>query len=64
MTVKELITELEKCDPDVPVCINDYMGFVEAAEQCIKVEQKCYITFPFTECDEFVYVNLRSIENT
>lgn len=59
MTVKDLITELEKYDGDLPVCIDDYMGFVEANEKTITVEKKRYITFPFTKTDEFEYVNLK-----
>lgn len=62
MTVKDLITELEKYDGDLPVCVNDYMGFVEATENCIKVEHKKYVTFPFTDYDEFNYINLKSVE--
>lgn len=48
---------------DLPVCINDYMGFVERMEKIIKIEKKQYITFPFTESDKFYYVNLRSTKN-
>lgn len=62
MTVKDLITELEKYDADLPVCINDYMGFVEATEQTVKVEHKKYITFPFSDMDEFNYINLKGVE--
>lgn len=62
MTVKELITELEKYDADLPICINDYMGFIEALEDTIKVEHKKYICFPFSDADEFNYINLKSIE--
>ena len=62
MQVKDLIKELEKLDPELPICIDDYMGFVEANEKTIKVEKKRYITFPFTENDEFEYINLRSNE--
>lgn len=62
MKVKDLIHELEKYDPNLPVCIDDYMGFVEANEETIKVEKKKYITFPFTNTDEFEYINLRSNE--
>ena len=63
MTVRDLIHKLNKYDPNLPICINDYMGFVEANEETIKVEQHKYITFPFTKNDEFNYVNLRSNEN-
>ena len=63
MKVKDLIRDLERYDPELPICINDYMGFVEANETTIKVEQKKFICFPFTECDEFTYVNLESTEN-
>lgn len=59
MTVKDLITELEKYDADLPICINDYMGFIEASEETIKVEYKKYICFPFTNSDEFNYINLK-----
>lgn len=62
MTVKELIDKLSDMPQDLPVCINDYMGYVEAGEDCIKVERKKYITFPFTKNDEFIYVNLKSSE--
>ena len=62
MTVNDLITELSKYDPDLPICINDYMGFVEANETTIKIENKKFICFPFTECDEFTYINLKSNE--
>jgi len=62
MTVKDLIKELEKYDAELPICINDYMGFVEANEEIIQVEHKKYITFPFTKNDEFAYINLKSKE--
>ena len=62
MTVKELINELEQYDGNLPICIDDYMGFVEATEKTIKVEHKKYITFPFSDGDEFNYINLRSNE--
>ena len=62
MTVKNLIQELEKYDADLPICINDYIGFIEASEDTIKVEYKKYITFPFSSTDEFNYINLKSIE--
>lgn len=60
MTVKDLIDELKKYDENLPVCIDDYMGFVEADEKTIKVEHKKYICFPFTNCDEFNYINLKT----
>jgi hypothetical protein len=60
MTVKELINELEQYDGNLPICIDDYMGFVEATEKTIKVEHKKYITFPFSDGDEFNYINLKS----
>lgn len=63
MTVNDLINELAKYDPDLPICINDYMGFIEATEKTIKVEHKKYICFPFTNTDEFNYINLRSEQN-
>lgn len=62
MTVKELINELKEFDENLPICIHDYMGFVEANEETITVEKKRYICFPFTENDTFVYVNLKSNE--
>lgn len=61
MTVKDLINELQKYDEDLPICIDDYMGFVEANEKTIEVEHKKYICFPFTETDEFNYINLKGI---
>lgn len=60
MTVGDLINKLKTYDPKLPVCINDYMGFVEAYEETIIPELKTYITFPFTKHDEFIYLNLRS----
>ena len=60
MRVKDLIDELKKMPQDWPVCIDDYMGFVEANEETIKVEKKKYITFPFTNTDEFEYINLKN----
>ena len=62
MTVNDLITQLAKYDPDLPICIDDYIGFTETNEKTIKVEKKKYITFPFTNIDEFEYINLRSNE--
>lgn len=62
MTVIDLIEKLSKYDPELPICIDDYMGFVEANEDCIEIEQKEYQCFPFTENDKFVYLNLKSIE--
>lgn len=62
MIVKDLIDELKKMPQDWPVCIDDYMGFVERMEKVIIVEKKQLITFPFTEADKFYYVNLRSNE--
>ena len=59
MIVKDLIDELKKMPQDWPVCIDDYMGFVERMEKVIIVEKKQYITFPFTETDKFYYVNLK-----
>ena len=44
---------------DWPVCIDDYMGFVEANEKVITVEKKKFITFPYTNSDQFYYVNLK-----
>lgn len=62
MTVGELIRKLEQYEEDLPICIDDYMGFVEASEDCIEVSLKNYICFPFTEGDQFPYVNLKSVE--
>ena len=62
MTVKQLINKLKELPQDLPICIDDYMGFVEANEDCIITERKKYRCFPFTEADEFVYINLKSIE--
>ena len=62
MIVKDLIDELKKMPQDWPVCINDYMGFVERMEKTIIIEKKQLITFPFTETDKFYYINLRSNE--
>ena len=62
MTVKDLIEKLQLYDPKLPICINDYMGFVEAYEESIKIERKNYICFPFTENDRFEYINLVSRE--
>ena len=59
MTVRDLIEKLERVDGDLPICINDYMGFVEASEETIEVERKQYICFPFTENDKFYYINLK-----
>lgn len=62
MIVKELIDELNKYDANLPICINDYMGFAEAYEKSIITELKTYIAFPFTENDKFLYINLKSNE--
>ena len=62
MTVSDLTQELQKYDGNLPICINDYMGFVEASENSIKIEKKKYITFPFTDTDEFNYINLKGQE--
>lgn len=59
MTVKDLINELKEMPQDWPVCIDDYMGFVESTEETIKIEKKKYITFPFTNNDELYYINLK-----
>ncbi len=60
MTVKELIDELQKVPEDWPICIDDNMGFIEANEHIIEVEKKVYICFPYTDSDEFQYVNLKT----
>ena len=57
MTVKDLIDRLQQYDPKLPICINDYMGFVEAYEESIKIEYKKYRCYPFTEDDKFDYIN-------
>lgn len=62
MTVGDLIEKLKAYDKKLPICINDYMGFVEAYEESIKVERKSYICFPFTDDDKFEYINLKSKE--
>lgn len=62
MTVGDLIEKLKTYDKKLPICINDYIGFVEAYEESIKVERKNYICFPFTDDDKFEYINLRSKE--
>ena len=62
MLVKDLIEELNKLPQDWPICIDDYIGFVEANEKTIKVEKKKYIAFPFTNSDEFNYVNLKGLK--
>ena len=62
MTVRDLINKLEEMPQDWPICIDDYMGFVEANEETINVEKKKYITFPFTDNDEFEYVNLKGLK--
>jgi len=59
MTVKDLIDELKEMPQDWPVCIDDYIGSIESTEETIKIEKKKYITFPFTNNDEFNYINLR-----
>lgn len=59
MVIQDLITKLEQFDPQLPICIDDYIGFVEASEDCINVELKKYVCFPFTEADQFDYINLR-----
>ena len=63
MTVKDLIEELMQYDENLPICIDDYMGFVEADEKTIDVKKVKYICFPFMECDEFDYISLRSSES-
>lgn len=59
MTVEDLINKLKIYDPKLPICIDDYMGFVEAREETIKVEHKSYVCFPFTDNDKFEYINLK-----
>ena len=62
MKVKDLVYILRQYDSELPVCINDYIGFIEANEETIVVEKKPYVCFPFTDNDTFEYVNLRSNE--
>lgn len=45
----------------MPICINENMDFVNSFMPTIKVEEKIYTTFPFTELDTFKYINLVSI---
>ena len=59
MTVQELIDKLCQYDPELPICIDDYMGFAEAQEKTIEVEHKLYVCFPFTDLDKFEYINLK-----
>ena len=61
MTVKDLIERLQKYDQKLPICINDYMGFIEAYEESIKIEYKKYRCYPFTEDDKFDYINLKGM---
>lgn len=62
MNVGELIKQLKRYDPKLPIAINDNMDFVEAYLENIKIERKRYRSFPFTENDEFEYINLRNQE--
>lgn len=62
MKVKDLIEKLNRYDPELPICIDDYMGFIEVNEETIKVEKHKYACFPFTKNDEFSYINLKSKE--
>ena len=62
MTVNDLIKELMKYDLNTPICINNYMGFIEANEETIKVEKKEYACYPFTNSDKFIYINLKGNE--
>lgn len=55
MTVGQLIDELIKLDPDLPVGIDDHVG---PDEEEIKVEIKHWIFFPFSPDDSFDYINL------
>ena len=59
MTVGDLIKELDQYDHDLPICINDYIGFVEIHEKTIEVQRKEYTCFPFTENDKIAYINLK-----
>lgn len=63
MNVGELIKRLKQYDPKLPIAINDNMDFIEAYLENIKIERKRYRNFPFTENDEFEYINLRGINN-
>lgn len=62
MTVKDLIEELMQYDENLLVCIDDRIGFVDAGEKTIDVEYKKYIMFPFSDIDEFNYINLKGNE--
>lgn len=62
MTVKDLIEELMQYDENLPVCIDDHIGFVDTGEKTIDVKHKKYITFPFSDIDEFNYINLKGNE--
>ena len=60
MTVRQLIEKLQQIDGDLPIYIDDYMGFAVMNEECIKIERKEYACFPFTKNDRFKYINLKS----
>lgn len=62
MNVGELIKRLKQYDSKLPIAINDNMDFIEAYLENIKIERKRYRSFPFTENDEFEYINLRNQE--
>ena len=62
MTVQDLINELVKYDKNLPVCIDDYMGFCEINEETVKVQQKEMITFPYTNDDVIKYINLENMD--
>lgn len=61
MTVAELIEELKKFSPDMPICIGDNMSFINMFQPTIEVKEDTYITFPFTDMDKFNYISLKSI---
>ena len=58
MTVAQLIEKLKELPQDLPICIDDYMGFAEAYEDSMQIEQKEYQCFPYTDADKFTYINL------
>lgn len=62
MTVADLIKKLNELPQDLPVCIDDYIGFVEADEDSIQIEQKEYQCFPYTDTDKFTYINLTGVK--
>lgn len=58
MTVLGLINKLKEYPMDMPITLNECMDFSESVGDTIKVTKRRYIGFPFTEEDQFDYVNL------